>query len=112
MEIKRSPSMPTRRDRALVALKASDRKIARLIDRSEPIDLKAWRKARAAGDAFSVLVYSIIAQQLSGFAVRAIAGRLREPFGGLMPSPAEPPSLPPPPLQTIGISRIISEYFP
>jgi len=92
-------------------LKASDRKIARLIDATEPIDLKTWRKARAVEDPFGVLVYSIIGQQISGFAVRAIAGRLRERFAGRMPSPAELLGMDPADLKSVGLSRMKVEYL-
>jgi DNA-3-methyladenine glycosylase II len=95
---------------ALAALKASDRKLARLIDSTEPIDLSAWRKTRPVGDAFSVLVYSIIGQQISGFAARAIAGRLLAQFAGRMPSPAELLALDPTTLKGVGLSRSKVEY--
>src|SRR5437899_10268879 len=80
---------PSRRDRALADLKASDRRLARLIEATEPIDTKAWRRARPLGDPFSVLIYSIIGQQISGYAARSIAGRLQERFGGRMSPQAE-----------------------
>ncbi len=99
-----------KRDRALAALKASDRKLAKLIDATEPIDIKAWRRARPVGDAFSVLVYAIIGQQISGFAARAIAGRLRERFAGRMPAPAELLALDPADLKSVGLSRMKVEY--
>jgi DNA-3-methyladenine glycosylase II len=99
------------RDRALDALKASDRKIARLIDASEPIDFKSWRGARSAGNPFSVLVYSIIAQQISGYAVRAIAGRLRDRFNGRMPTPRQVLATRPATLKTIGLSRMKVGYL-
>jgi DNA-3-methyladenine glycosylase II len=102
---------PSPRDRALAALKASDRKIARLIDATEPVDLKTWRKAQSVGDPFSVLVYSIIGQQISGFAHRAIAGRLRERFGGRMPSPKELLGMDPAALKSVGLSRMKVEYL-
>jgi DNA-3-methyladenine glycosylase II len=101
---------PSRRNRALAALKASDRKLARLIDASEPIDTKAWRRARPLGDPFSVLVYSIIGQQISGFAARAIAGRLQERFAGRMPSPAEVLAMDPADLKSVGLSQRKVEY--
>ena len=92
-------------------MKASDRKIARVIDATEPIDPKAWRRARPVGDPFSVLVYSIIGQQISGFAARAIAGRLVERFGGRMPSPAQLLAVDPAALKTVGLSRMKVEYL-
>ena len=98
------------RDRALAALKAADRKLARLIDTTEPIDTKAWRRARPLGDPFSVLVYSIIGQQISGYAARAIAGRLQERFDGRMPSPAELLTLDAADFRAIGFSGRKVEY--
>jgi DNA-3-methyladenine glycosylase II len=92
-------------------LKASDRKLARLIDATEPVDARAWRRARPLGDPFSVLVYSIIGQQISGYAARAIAGRLQERFGGRMPSPAELLTLDPADLKSVGLSRMKVEYL-
>lgn len=99
------------RERALAALKASDRRLARIIDATEPIDPGAWRSSRPVGDAFSVLVFSIIGQQISGYAARAIAGRLQERFGGRMPSPAELLTLDPAALKTVGLSRMKIEYL-
>jgi DNA-3-methyladenine glycosylase II len=84
--------------------------MARLIDATEPIDLKAWRRARPVSDAFSVLVYSIIGQQISGFAARAIAERLRERFAGRMPSPTELRAMDPAALKSVGLSRMKVEY--
>ena len=92
-------------------MKASDRKLARLIEATEPVDAKAWRRARPLGDPFSVLVYSIVGQQISGFAARAIAGRLQERFGGKMPTPAELLALDPVDLKSVGLSRMKVEYL-
>ena len=99
------------RDGSVAALKASDRKLARLIDSIDPIDPKAWRRGRPLGDPFSVLVYSIIGQQISGFAARAIAGRLTERFGGRMPTPHELLTLDDATLKTVGLSRMKMEYL-
>ena len=97
--------------RHLAALKASDPKMARLIDATEPVDSKAWRRARPLGDPFSVLVYSIIGQQISGYAARAIAGRLTDRFGGRMPTPAELLALDPVDLKSVGLSQRKLEYL-
>ena len=99
------------RGRALATLKASDRKLASLIDATGPIDPAAWRKARPLGDAFSVLVFSIIGQQISGYAARAIAGRLRTRFGGRMPTPAELLAVDPVDLKNVGLSGRKVEYI-
>ncbi len=91
-------------------MKASDRKLARLIDATEAIDPKAWRKGRPLGDPFSVLIYSIIGQQISGYAARAIAGRLQERFGGRLPTPSELLAMDPADLKSVGLSGRKVEY--
>jgi DNA-3-methyladenine glycosylase II len=85
--------------------------MARLIDATKPVDSKAWRRARPLGDPFSVLVYSIIGQQISGYAARAIAGRLTDRFGGRMPSPSELLALDPADLKSAGLSQRKTEYL-
>jgi DNA-3-methyladenine glycosylase II len=85
--------------------------MARLIDATAPVDAGAWRRSRPLGDPFSVLVYSIIGQQISGFAARAIAGRLQDRFGGRLPSPAELLAMDPADLKSVGLSRMKVEYL-
>ena len=85
--------------------------MARLIDATEPVDAGAWRRARPLGDPFSVLVYSIIGQQISGYAARAIAGRLQDRFGGRIPSPTELLAMDPADLKSVGLSRMKVEYL-
>lgn len=99
------------RGSALAALRARDRKLAALIDAIGPIDVAAWRRARPAGDAFSVLAYGIIGQQISGYAARAIAGRLQDRFGGRMPTPVELLAMDPADLKSVGLSRMKTEYL-
>jgi DNA-3-methyladenine glycosylase II len=84
--------------------------MARLIAATQPVDSRAWRRARPLGDPFSVLVYSIIGQQISGYAARAIAGRLTDRFDGRMPSPTELLSLDPADLKSVGLSGRKVEY--
>lgn len=100
----------TRQSRAVAALKKSDLKLARLIEQVT-IDPTAWRRERPPGDAFSVLVASIIGQQISGFAARAIGRRLAEHFGGRMPSPQELLSTDPQALKGVGLSRMKVDYL-
>jgi DNA-3-methyladenine glycosylase II len=96
---------------ALSALKASDRRLARLIDAVEPIDPEAWRKGRPVDNAFSVLIYSIIGQQISGYAADAIAGRFRGLFGGRMPTPAELLATDVAALKSVGLSSAKTTYI-
>jgi DNA-3-methyladenine glycosylase II len=95
---------------AVTALKASDRKLARLIDTVGPINPQAWRKGRPVDNAFSVLIYSIIGQQISGYAADAIAGRFRDLFGGRMPTPAELLATDVAVLRGVGLSSAKSAY--
>src|SRR2546430_3006169 len=92
-------------------LKARDPTLARLIDATEPVDTKAWRRARPLGEPFGVLVYGIVGQQFAGFAARAIAAGLTERLGGRMPSPAELLALDPVDLKSVGLSRMKVEYL-
>jgi DNA-3-methyladenine glycosylase II len=100
--------MPTAPARA--ALIKSDPKLARLIEHTT-IDPTAWRRERPLGDAFSVLVASIIGQQISGYAARAIGRRLADRFGGRMPSPEELLSIEPQSLREVGLSGRKIEYL-
>src|SRR3989449_1513768 len=101
----------TPRGPPLLDLSARPRRWARPANAPKPDDPTAWRSSRPVGDAFSVLVASIIGQQISGFAARAIAGRLQERFGGRMPSPAELLTLDPAALKTVGLSRMKIDYL-
>src|SRR5438067_11178182 len=94
------------REAALAALKASDRKLARLIHATKSDDPTAWRSSRPVVAAFSVLVASIIGQQISVFVAWAIAGLLQERFDGGMPSSAVFINFAPDALTTFGPSRI------
>lgn len=96
---------------AVSVLKASDRKLAKLIDTIGPIDPQAWRKGRPVDNAFSVLVYSIIGQQISGYAADAIAGRFRDVFGGRMPAPAELLATDVAALKGVGLSSAKTTYI-
>ena len=58
-----------------------------------------------------MLVYSIIGQQISGYAARAIANRLQERFGGRIPTPQELLAMDPADLKTVGLSRMKIEYL-
>ena len=57
-----------------------------------------------------MLLYSIVGQQISGYAARAIAGRFIDHFGGRMPSPAELLATETKTLRTVGLSGRKVEY--
>ena len=110
MAVTISNAVTARTSKALEALQASDRKLARLIASLDPVDVTGWRRARELDDAFSTLVYGIIGQQISGYAARAIAGRLRDLFGGRMPTPAELAATDAAAMRKVGLSRAKVEY--
>jgi len=84
-------SPPRRRvsiKRATEHLRASDPVLAGVIDRVGKLpSSRAGRPAR--DDHYGALVRSIVGQQLSVLAARAIYGRLTERFGGRPPTPQE-----------------------
>ena len=63
--------------------------LAQIIDRLGPIDLGRDGSRPAPEDHYGALVRSIVGQQLSTSAARAIYGRLLEYFGGATPSPEQ-----------------------
>jgi len=78
--------------RARKALAATDPKMADLIERIGPIDLKTRLKRRAEErppDAYGALLRAIVGQQLSTKAARTIYNRILDLFGGSTPSPEQ-----------------------
>jgi DNA-3-methyladenine glycosylase II len=73
---------------AIAALRRADPILRELIDSIGPDGLGDPRAGRPA-DHYGALVRSIVSQQLSTKAARAIYGRLTERFGGRTPTPAE-----------------------
>ena len=75
--------------------------------------LPDWRAGRpAADDHYGALVRSIVGQQVSVHAARAIYGRLAERFGGRAPTPAEILADDPEELRTsVGLSRAKAGYL-
>ncbi len=75
-------------DPAVAALRAADPVLARVIDAVGPDGLGDARAGRPS-DHYGALVRSIVGQQLSTTAARAIYGRLSDRFGGRAPTPEE-----------------------
>ena len=73
---------------AIAHLREADPALREVIDRVGLEPLHARRAERPA-DHYGALVRSIVGQQLSTKAARAIYGRLTERFGGRPPTPAE-----------------------
>jgi DNA-3-methyladenine glycosylase II len=73
---------------AVAALRTGDPVLRSLIDAVGTDGIGEWRVARR-GDHYGALVRSIVGQQLSTRAARAIYARLTERFGGRPPTPEE-----------------------
>src|SRR5580658_328365 len=95
----RSRKLPFDRDEALAHLRASDAKLAALIDRAGPFTLQLDRSASP----FESLLESILYQQIHGAAAASIHRRLRDFFGG-DPTPQQLISTPDEPLRAAGVS--------
>jgi DNA-3-methyladenine glycosylase II len=95
----RSKKLPFDPDEALEHLRASDAKLAALIDRAGPFTMKL----DPLPSPFESLLESIIYQQLHGKAAATIHRRLREYFGG-DPAPQLLLDTPDEPLRAAGVS--------
>ena len=89
---------------ALEQLRAADPVLAALIAVHGPLDEEARRRGRPA-DAYGALVRSIVGQQLSTKAARAIYERLTGLFDGRTPSPHELLGADPETVRAVGLSR-------
>ncbi len=79
-----------KRDRAAVEhLRGADPVLRELIDSLDSEAVMRFRRARIADDHYGALVRSIVGQQLSTKAARAIYARLTDRFGGRTPTPVE-----------------------
>jgi DNA-3-methyladenine glycosylase II len=83
----RQPGDPQQQE-AIASLRAADPVLRNLIDRIGPDSLGERRLGRSR-DHYGALVRTIVGQQLSTRAARAIYGRLTERFGGRAPTPEE-----------------------
>ncbi len=95
----RSRKLPFDPDEAVAHLRASDAKLAALIDRAAPFTLRL----DPAPSPFESLLESILYQQLHGKAAATIHRRVREYFGG-DPAPQALLDTPDEPLRAAGVS--------
>lgn len=79
--------------------------MARLIDERPDFDPRAWRAELPPMDAFGVLLFQVVGQQLSFAATRAILRRIAELFGGGLPTPGQLLAAAPERLHRAGLSR-------
>ncbi len=91
-------------------LRRADPVMRRLIDVHGPLSLADRRRGRPR-DAYGALLRSIVGQQLSTKAARAIYERLTELFGGRAPAPSELLATDPERIRAVGMSRRKVEYL-
>jgi DNA-3-methyladenine glycosylase II len=90
---------------ALAALRKADPVIAALIDANPDYDPDAWLEALPKMDAFGVLIFQVIGQQLSVAATRTMLNRLLDRFGGRLPTPEQLLAADPDDIRAVGLSR-------
>jgi 3-methyladenine DNA glycosylase/8-oxoguanine DNA glycosylase len=95
----------TQREHARADLRRADPILARLIDAHPGLNPRAWLADLPPMDAFGVLVFQVIGQQLSVRATRHILERLMELFGGTLPTPDALLAIAPEKLVKAGLSR-------
>jgi DNA-3-methyladenine glycosylase II len=99
-------------DAALAHLRAADPVLARLIDAYGPPAASRDPSRPPPGDHYAALLRSIVGQQLSTIAARAIWRRLVEHFGGRAPTPQEILAADPDALRVAaGLSRAKTQYL-
>lgn len=86
-------------------LRGSDPVLAGVIDAHPGFDPRAWLAQLPEMDAFGVLVFQIVGQQLSVPATRRLLAHLRDAFGGRMPTPQQVLAVGPETLHEAGLSR-------
>ena len=96
-------------DEGLNHLRASDDRLAGIIEERGPLDIDARVRGRPA-DAYGALLRAIVGQQLSVKAARTIYTRLTDLFGGHTPTPEELLAVDPDALRGVGLSRAKATY--
>jgi len=77
----------------------------RLIDAQPDFDPRAWLRELPHMDAFGVLVFQIIGQQLSVKATRRLLSLLQDAFGGRLPTASQVLAVDPDVLRQVGLSQ-------
>jgi DNA-3-methyladenine glycosylase II len=90
---------------ALAALRKADPVIAAMIDANPGFEPDAWLDQLPKMDAFGVLIFQVVGQQLSVAVTRVILGRLMDLFGGVLPSPEQLLAADPERIRAAGLSR-------
>ena len=99
-------------------LRGADPVLRELIDAHPDFHPRTWLDELPALDAFGTLIFQVVGQQLSVSATRTIVSRLRDRFGGHLPSPQELLAVDPQELRAAGMStrkgatlRALAERF-
>src|ERR1700752_2913397 len=99
-------------------LRRADPILRELIDARPDFHPRAWLDDLPPLDAFGTLIFQVVGQQLSVTATRTIVSRLRDRFGGHLPSPQELLAADPQELRAAGMStrkgatlRALAERF-
>jgi DNA-3-methyladenine glycosylase II len=96
---------PTSRNTAALAtLREADPVIAGLIDANPDYDPDAWLARLPRMDAFGVLIFQVIGQQLSVAVTRTLLDRLMDHFGGRLPTPEQLLAADPEDIRAVGLS--------
>jgi DNA-3-methyladenine glycosylase II len=99
-----TPDVVARLQVARAWLQAADPVVAGLIDRRPDYDPRRRLDGIPPMDLFGALVFQVMGQQLSVASRRRILDRIREIFGGHLPSPAELLQADPAGLRQAGLS--------
>jgi DNA-3-methyladenine glycosylase II len=94
-----------RDEAALASLREADPVIAGLIDAYPDFDPDAWLAQLPRMDAFGVLIFQVIGQQLSVAVTRTMLSRLTAMFGGRLPSPEQVLAANPEDIRAAGLSH-------
>jgi DNA-3-methyladenine glycosylase II len=90
---------------ALAALRKADPVLAGLIDADPDYDPDAWLAQLPTMDAFGVLIFQVIGQQLSVAVTRTLLNRLMDRFGGRLPTPEQLLAAGPEEIRAVGLSH-------
>ena len=90
---------------ALSALRKADPVMASLIDANPDFDPEAWLSQLPPMDAFGVLIFQVVGQQLSVAVTRTFIGRLTDLYGDRLPKPEELLATDPERLRAVGLSH-------
>jgi DNA-3-methyladenine glycosylase II len=90
---------------ALAALRKADPVLAGLIDANPDYDPDAWLAQLPTMDAFGVLIFQVIGQQLSVAVTRTLLNRLMSRFGRRLPTPEQLLAAGPEEIRAAGLSH-------